>query len=274
MLEVSPVPGHSRESEKEREIFCDHASWTTRTTPRRCVSWCQGVALGDAMSVSRAAVRFLLSSVAFGVFLLLADYFVFCWRPVQDRRPLKALADNFTHGVAGGWCWANAVLLLGQPVNYSHVFLEVSMGVLFGSIIDLDHFIEARSLAVEVGINNNNSHVIILLLLLQGLSRKLSRRPFAHNTLLIVLGALVVTFLIRYRLPSSLNRLHLVFIVATLAHHLRDADRRGIWFSPWTSPPIPYKLYILLILLLTFNCLSCSKNSETCLFYSSFSKYY
>ena len=65
-----------------------------------------------------------------------------------------------------------------------------------------------------------------------------------------MLGALVVTFLIRYRLPSSLNRLHLVFIVATLAHHLRDADRRGIWFSPWSSPPIPYKLYILLILLL------------------------
>ena len=113
--------------------------------------------------MSRAAVRFLLSSVAFGVFLLLADYFVFCWRPIQGRRPLKALADNFTHGVAGGWCWANAVMLLGQPVNYSHVVLEVSMGVLFGSVIDLDHFIEARSLAVEVGINNY-SHVIILLI--------------------------------------------------------------------------------------------------------------
>ena len=103
------------------------------------------------MSVSRAAVRFLLSSAALGVFLLLADYFVYRWRPVQHRRALKAIADNFTHGVAGGWCWLNAVLLLGQPVNYSHVVLEVSMGVLFGSIIDLDHFIEARSLTMEVG---------------------------------------------------------------------------------------------------------------------------
>ena len=123
------------------------------------------------MSVRRGVprvVRFLLSSAALGAFLFVADYFVYSWRPIQHLRALKAGADNFTHGVAGGWCWLNALLLLhnvGQPVNYSHVVVETTMGVLFGSVIDLDHFVEARSrgsLAIwEVIIIH--THVIILL---------------------------------------------------------------------------------------------------------------
>ena len=112
------------------------------------------------MSVPRV-VRFLLSSATLGAFLFVADYFVYRWRPIQHRRALKAVADNFTHGVAGGWCWLNALLLLGQPVNYSHVVVETTMGVMFGSVIDLDHFVEARSLAMEVIIIH--THVIILL---------------------------------------------------------------------------------------------------------------
>ena len=42
----------------------------------------------------------------------------------------------------------------------------------------------------------------------------------------------------------------LVF-VAIFSHQLRDANRRGLWFSPvGSTPPIPYSLYILSIILL------------------------
>ena len=42
----------------------------------------------------------------------------------------------------------------------------------------------------------------------------------------------------------------LVF-VAIFSHHLRDANRRGLWFSPvGSTPPIPYLIYILSIILL------------------------
>ena len=42
----------------------------------------------------------------------------------------------------------------------------------------------------------------------------------------------------------------LVF-VAIFSHQLRDANRRGLWFSPVGSTlPIPYSLYILSIILL------------------------
>lgn len=42
-----------------------------------------------------------------------------------------------------------------------------------------------------------------------------------------------------------------MFLVSTLSHHLRDADRRGIWLAPLLStPPIPLKFYTLFIILL------------------------
>lgn len=42
-----------------------------------------------------------------------------------------------------------------------------------------------------------------------------------------------------------------MFFIASFSHHLRDADRRGIWLGPFTStPPIPYKFYTLFIALL------------------------
>ena len=43
-----------------------------------------------------------------------------------------------------------------------------------------------------------------------------------------------------------------MFLVSGLSHHLRDADRRGVWFyAPFGSiPPLPYELYVLLVVLL------------------------
>ena len=40
-------------------------------------------------------------------------------------------------------------------------------------------------------------------------------------------------------------------IISVTSHHLRDGDRRGLWVVPYGStPPIPHKLYVLLVLML------------------------
>ena len=43
-----------------------------------------------------------------------------------------------------------------------------------------------------------------------------------------------------------------MFLVSGLSHHLRDADKRGVLFYPpfGSTPPLPYKLYVFLVVLL------------------------
>ena len=43
-----------------------------------------------------------------------------------------------------------------------------------------------------------------------------------------------------------------MFTVAWFSHHLRDANRRGLWFGPWNSVPIPRLLYIIMVILLAY----------------------
>lgn len=83
----------------------------------------------------------------------------------------------------------------------------------------------------------------------------LPKRPFAHNTswipVVTALLYLVVSLYPPFREHSLMSVLPMMFLVSTLSHHLRDADRRGIWLGPFLStPPIPFKLYTLLTVLL------------------------
>ena len=85
----------------------------------------------------------------------------------------------------------------------------------------------------------------------------LPKRPFAHNSALIPVITGLLYFFVYFCLPPSLAEhplvsvLPLMFLVSTLSHHLRDADRRGLWFGPFLStPPIPFKFYTLFTILL------------------------
>ena len=45
--------------------------------------------------------------------------------------------------------------------------------------------------------------------------------------------------------------LPLMFTVSIASHHLRDADRRGVWCAPFGSTPaIPYKFYVVCVTLI------------------------
>lgn len=83
----------------------------------------------------------------------------------------------------------------------------------------------------------------------------LPKRPFAHNTTLIpviVAALFAVVYLVPSLWENRFARLFpLMFFIATFSHHLRDADRRGLWLGPFFSTPaIPYKLYTFFIAVL------------------------
>lgn len=75
----------------------------------------------------------------------------------------------------------------------------------------------------------------------------LQSRPLFHNTSLL-LTIISLCFLLQSYLHPSLP---LILLVAGLTHHLRDSIRRGLWLYPFGStPPVPFPLYISLLLLL------------------------
>lgn len=168
-----------------------------------------------------------------------ADHVIFkweaSWRSLGSYGVgLRAVADSVTHGLVGGWCWVNVVLLQGEQFTAVRV-LQVVVCLLMATTLDLDHFIEARSLSLKDALN-------------------LPNRPFAHNTT-VILTCAGLLYLLFYCCPNlgapSTKELPLMFLISTLSHHLRDADRRGLWLGPlFSTPPIPYKIYPFLIVLL------------------------
>lgn len=61
----------------------------------------------------------------------------------------KALTDNLVHGVIAGWSWLNVNLLQGH--KWSQVLLWQTLACnALGSLIDIDHFIAAGSIHIQV----------------------------------------------------------------------------------------------------------------------------
>ena len=186
-----------------------------------------------------SGLKFLASSAGLVAFCLCADQVVFkreaSWRSLGPHGvALRAVADSVTHGLVGGWSWVNVVLIQGEQFAAVRT-LQVVGCVIMATVLDVDHFIAARSLAIKDAL-------------------KLPNRPFAHNTTVILAGAALLYLLFHCypNLGAPFTRgLPLMFLISTFSHHLRDADRRGIWLGPLLStPPIPYKLYPFLIALL------------------------
>lgn len=148
--------------------------------------------------------------------------------------PLRAIIDSFTHGIIGSLSWLIVLFRTQSARNYiiNHN-VELILSGCFASIIDLDHFITARSLrlsdAMSLGV----------------------RRPPLHATSLLL--GVICPLLVTGKIIKSdiLIRLSLLILVAVGSHHIRDAVRRGLWFPPFGStPPIPHIAYLASIGLL------------------------
>jgi hypothetical protein len=169
------------------------------------------------------------------------DYAVFRWPPLQSAefKTTKAMVDSMAHGVIAGWSCAH--VLLWQPdIKVIKGGALILIGVATSIAVDFDHFIEAGSLDIQDALT-------------------LSRRPFAHNSLMIIpLILFIISLLLLFATSSGplhltvhLKLLPLIVFLSVSAHHLRDADRRGVWLGFLSTPPIPCKLYIMTIVCLS-----------------------
>lgn len=66
---------------------------------------------------------------------------------VIDRH-VKAILDNSGHAWIAGLSWL--MVRLGNTINHRELIFEVFISSIIGSIIDLDHFIEAEKLTLKV----------------------------------------------------------------------------------------------------------------------------
>lgn len=100
-----------------------------------------------------------------------------------------------------------------------------------------------------------NLIIFINFCLLQNVMHLSSReRPFLHcSTIPVIL--LILSTIISYKFKSTkLFRYGWLIWTAFISHHIRDANRRGLWFYPFGStPPLSSIFYIFLILFLPYS---------------------
>uniref|UniRef100_A0A182WAN6 Transmembrane protein 267 n=1 Tax=Anopheles minimus TaxID=112268 RepID=A0A182WAN6_9DIPT len=150
---------------------------------------------------------------------------------VQKPVLVRACIDNATHAFIG--CVVAEIILhsLKHQITHQQYYALLFVATIVSSLIDLDHFIVAKSLSLR-----DATH--------------LDRRPFLHNSA-ICLVALILVILTKCVGSIKWSLFAVMMFIGFTTHHLRDATRRGIWFKvPFhdsNSPAVPYELYLLLV---------------------------
>ncbi|XP_072947001.1 transmembrane protein 267 [Epargyreus clarus] len=157
----------------------------------------------------------------------IGDYVVFKSK-MAESFAFRAVADSFTHATIG---FLSALLFFSHDISvtsqvrvYNIIFCTI-----ISSLIDIDHAFVARSFYLKDYTN-------------------LKQRGIFHCT---TFWATITALLLIYsNIVKKLNiyLLTWMLILAFTSHHIRDANRRGLWLYPYGhSAPIPKYLYIMLI---------------------------
>ncbi|XP_053687897.1 transmembrane protein 267 [Sabethes cyaneus] len=150
---------------------------------------------------------------------------------VQKPHLLRAVIDNASHAFIGLIATEIVVHHYKDQLAKHQMYGLIATGFVLSSVIDLDHFIEAKSLHLED-------------------ATSLNRRPFLHNSsiFLVLLGSIIVAVGLQQHVILSLW-LSVTF-VAFFTHQLRDAIRRGFWFRApyldYSTAPVLYWVYLTL----------------------------
>ncbi|XP_045509092.1 transmembrane protein 267 [Colias croceus] len=168
-------------------------------------------------------------SVSIFVTAFIGDYIVFDTR-YSNALIYRALTDNFIHASIG---FLSALLFfVNIDVTRQAWLYNVIFCTIVSSFIDIDHFIAAKSI-----------HFKDL--------TTLKQRGFLHcTTLWIIITSILFIYSYMYK---KLNIYILTFMltIAYTSHHIRDANRRGIWIYPYGhTQPIPKYIYISLLSIL------------------------
>ena len=101
--------------------------------------------------------------------------------------------------------------------------IEVFFSIIFTIFVDLDHFIAAKSSSLY-----NATHLI--------------SRPWGHCLLFV----LIVCMIISYVIPKD-SQIHIIYLLATVTHLIRDSSRRGLWLYYTSILHISYTTHLILL---------------------------
>ena len=168
---------------------------------------------------------------------------------------LKCISDNGTHFMIAVISW-----IFIEETNLSSIPLgSLLLCGMMASIIDLDHFIAARSFSIHV------SCFLVAFFCISSFqlffkhlqeATSLPFRPILHWTTLPMTFFIFLVILAFALHSINLYKLAWMILTALGTHHLRDGYRRGIWMYPLPSiPPFPYSIYLigLVAIMMCFN---------------------
>ncbi|XP_077872817.1 transmembrane protein 267 isoform X1 [Ictidomys tridecemlineatus] len=131
--------------------------------------------------------------------------------------------DNAVHCVIGMWSWA---IVIG--IKKKTDFGEIILAGFLASVIDVDHFLLARSLSLKAALS-------------------LPRRPFFHCSTVILVVVLILKLTMHlFKLKDSWCFLPWMLFISWTSHHIRDGIRHGLWMCPFgKTSPLPFWLYVI-----------------------------
>ncbi|XP_011494071.1 PREDICTED: transmembrane protein C5orf28 [Ceratosolen solmsi marchali] len=145
---------------------------------------------------------------------------------------VRAISDNLTHAIVGGITWTLVLVLSKQSLTEN--LRRIITCFFMSSLIDVDHFITAQSWDI-----NDATHI--------------NHRPFLHCTTIPVLIWIIMYLIYKlFNIPILITYSWMI-LASFISHHLRDGNRRGLWFWPFGSTqPIPYYLYLSLCMVFPY----------------------
>lgn len=177
-------------------------------------------------------MKFTNIILTFSIFFsaALGDYLVFRSK-YSNSHVFRAFCDTSVHGVIG---FLSALLFFSQNYNISSqaCIYNILFCTALSSLIDVDHFIVARSLYLKDLLN-------------------LRQRGIFHCTTFWLVISTILIFYSHFCRKLNIYILTYMIIIAFSSHHIRDGYRRGLWLYPFGhTPPINKFVYTFSICIL------------------------
>lgn len=185
------------------------------------------------MAANLNVLFIILAEISLTLIIIIGDYYIFeSLKLIQFLNKLIGLSERFTRALLDNSSHCAISIISWSICTYPNLNIyEILATGMIGSLIDLDHFISAKSFQLIDAIS-------------------LEKRPFLHNTLTLLIINIFIFFVLLYY-SSNDKCLMITFLIfqSWFSHHCRDANRRGLWFgSFYTTPPIKTSLYLLILL--------------------------
>ncbi|XP_073966678.1 transmembrane protein 267 [Choristoneura fumiferana] len=170
------------------------------------------------MKYAKIALTLLLCSSPF-----VGDYVVFKSK-FSSSQVFRAFSDSIVHAIIG---FLSSLVFFSQETSvmgYAKLY-NVILCTLISSFIDVDHVFVARSLQWK------------------DLTTLKQRGIFHCTTFWLFVTTVLLIYSYAYK-KLNIYILSWMLIVAYTSHHIRDANRRGIWLYPYGhTPPLSKYVY-------------------------------